>query len=477
MGTHLLNRVLTAAAVAAGLIGVVGCVAGTDERPPAGESAPSGHVELACATCHEGPTSIATHRASVPDGACLAAGCHSDGGPYRATRHGVTFRHRGHGGLDVGAACANCHVHAPGEVRLPGSSDACYLCHADAVSGRDPSACRECHISPTHISLTPDGTAIPHERFARLGVSCTRCHYDAANVETHVDERRCTGCHVEPWTSDADGPPRPQPSPLETLTADPTDRQALHDVHRGLSCTRCHERPVHAIEAMSGVVALDCAICHPGDHEIELTAEEAAEGCHSCHDEVHVDIQRFVLGLADETNAVPSAKFLDGMSCRGCHRGAAPDGVNGAQRAHAVRAGAAECIACHPDGYDRVLEWWQEGIRMRRASLEALINSLRDRGVSAASLDHAEARLAEITVELGVHNLELAHRIFEDVWKAISGADGAEIDPAASDGIARILGPHPRRGTCSHCHYATVRTPALSDMSPSIHARLHGDTE
>lgn len=401
--------------------------------------------------------------ASVPDEACTASGCHADHGPATTELGSVTFAHRDHGQRGVGAACAACHTHpvdaatrasSHRAVTLDVTDQACFLCHASAASGERPDECRICHDRPDTVTLTPQGTEIEHARFERLGLACTRCHHDVPAPDTRVAPSTCGQCH----------------EPREVARADSSGLD-LHHRHRLEPCVACHEAPDHTVRAMSSVVDLRCGDCHAGGHGLPVPREAATPVCRSCHVDTHADVQRYVLGLVATEDAIPSSKFVGGVTCAGCH---APTGPPDPTEPAARIPDGTSCRSCHPTGYDDVLEMWRVGVDARGRDLRQALDTALERLDTASdeareALTEAGRTLTLIDEADGIHNLELTHRLFERTSAAIGRAHELA-GVAVPDGP--VLGPRPHIGACTYCHYDRPSAPSIEEMDPAIHARL-----
>jgi len=423
--------------------------------PPAGMDA---HATLACAKCHQGSTSDRP-LASVPPEACTASGCHDRGVASVTMLASVPFDHRRHaeeGG--VAAGCAGCHVHEDGNDPLVAGPGTCGLCHADELTGDRPEGCRVCHAAPSHVGMTSQGVAVPHEGLPWIEGGCLRCHYQVATPVQHVDLARCTTCHADVAAAASSGV-----------------GEDLHPAHVGSACVACHAEDEHRIEAMSSAVDLVCTHCHAQAHGVELASSGvASRTCDGCHRESHRDPQRLLLGIVPlgTAAAAPSDHFMDGLTCRSCHADEPSDPAVG--RGASGRA----CATCHRSEYATILTWWQEGVRERVALVERY---LAEPDAATATLDPASpARTAVLhareLVELirrggGSHNLSLTHRMLEEALRSASEAErlAGRVPPATPS-----LGRAPRQGLCSYCHYR-LDEPGLSDrMDDAFHRAVMG---
>jgi hypothetical protein len=416
-----------------------------------------GHAGMACASCHVGARAD-SGRASVPREACMASGCHDDGGPEMVQTGTVTFEHRAHGRSgDVLATCAGCHDHHAPDRALHVEVDACALCHLTEVSGAEPADCRLCHQQPNHVAMTSQAVPVPHSSLPWVETGCVRCHFDVAEPPTRVSTQRCASCHAD----------------LAIITQQGIGED-LHPQHEGVSCTACHEQGAHRVRAMSSAVSLVCADCHTREHGLDLPAPVAdSETCTTCHQRVHQAQQRMLLGVVSVTEpAAPSSKFLAGITCRSCH--IREPGVLPSE--DAIRGQAEACAGCHTTEYRQVLRWWVDGARSRSRAMQAFTDrAARDLGAAPdtarALLRSARDMLALVAEAGGQHNLELADRIFRDSRTRTLEAyrlSGRAAPPAP------VLGATAHEGLCSFCHYSPDDPWNFRRMPADFHERVLG---
>ncbi len=437
--------VLTLAALA-----VLAC-----EPAPRTAAAGDPHADMACAECHNGALADRA-QAAVPQGSCVTSGCHAETVPAKVTLATVTFTHAGHGASgSLPVDCAGCHVHEAGGEPLHAGSDACGLCHEDALAGRRGEDCRYCHSTPSHVGITSQGVAVPHQGLPWIEGGCMRCHYAVTLPAHDVPLARCAACHDD----------------VERATASGIGRD-LHPDHTGLACGSCHTRDNHRIQAMSSSVDLECAACHKQEHGVDAERLRLGTGtCNACHQGVHAAPQQVLLGiLPDAEAALPSQHFMDGVTCASCH--IAPDDAD-----PTVLSGTAQaCVQCHRSEYAKVLAWWNQGLEERIRLVDRYLTGAEN-AVAGRPTDDPAARAAARARRLletirsagGQHNLPLAHRTFED---AVAGAREAYRLAGAGLPPAPDLGRAPRQGICAFCHYQ-LGGPGFSEtMDDAFHREV-----
>lgn len=444
-------------AVAVLLGGAAGCAPGPGSRPIVLEGQ---HEGVTCRACHE-PASAGRSVGPVPSESCSSSDCHRTDNPQTVTFASVVFEHRGHGATgEMPLGCAGCHTHDEGQAELETENESCALCHQPEMSGANTADCVVCHAEEV-VGRTSQGVEVPHEGLPWIGGGCVRCHYDVAAEREPPGMAECASCHVE----------------REVVLREALDGE-LHPEHTGVPCTSCHQEGTHRVLALSSAVDLRCADCHATSHEVELASSPIGSAtCNDCHAGEHAPQQAFLFGLVDhDVAAVPSEKFMDGVTCRSCHVDHAAVGATSfADGTTAVTGGADGCVACHRPEYGRVLDWWRDGIRTRLGAVEG---ELSRAGQRIGTNDEAEARLAEAARALatirdggGVHNVRLAHRLLVAASGHVQGAyeaAGLEAPPSVP------LGPEPSRGLCNYCHFRIGDTQLTEEMDTIFHRDVLG---
>ncbi len=441
MGRHALLILLPA-------LLLLGCERST---PPATGANP--HANLACTECHEGGLADGQQMAAVPSSTCTRSGCHSVDVPEEVTLATVTFTHRRHGqGGSVSIGCAGCHTHTSGSDPIPGSGDTCGLCHQKELSAARGEDCRLCHKAPSHIGMTSQGVAVPHQGLPWIEGGCLRCHYEVTKPVHEVSLDRCRQCHRD-----------------VTTVAKAGIGEDLHPSHKGVACVACHEADSHRIEAMSSAVDLVCSNCHTEEHGISVgNGPMNPTSCDACHRTVHQAPQRLLLGITPNTEeAMPSPHFMDGVTCRSCHR--AQDGG---------KATAQACVGCHRPEFATVLRWWREGVSQRMtmvrrylAGADSAIEGRPDTDPAVRAIADARSRLRLIEQGGGTHNIPLTHRLFQD---ALADATQAYRDVGRAPPSPPSLGRAPRRGICAFCHYRLPEPGFSRNMPDAFHRQVLG---
>lgn len=414
------------------------------------------HSDLTCAACHGTTMEITPANARVADAACTASGCHADSGPADVQLSRVSFRHRRHGGTGpIQATCAGCHTHPPDvqDKAMVSSGEACSLCHAEQLAGRNSSDCRACHKEPDHVPVSSQGVGIPHSSLNTAETGCLRCHYDVSAPRITVAMATCASCH---------------PSGAKARLGVGED---LHPRHAGVACTACHASTSHRVVSMSSAVVLDCRDCHVAAHEVQLARPgNPSATCSTCHPRTHQAQQRLVLGELPGMPAQPSMKFAAGLVCRSCH--SAPGSGIGARP---TKGQPAACVGCHRPEYAQIVRWWMAGSRARSDVVERYVRgAAADLGTTAPDtavrlLAVARQDLAIVRAAGGQHNLELSHAVFRE---SVSRARAAYALSGRVAPLPPALGPTPRVGMCSYCHYSTDEMWDFKRMPADFHRQV-----
>jgi hypothetical protein len=414
------------------------------------------HADLACAACHQGATGE-RGRAKVPEATCASAGCHGDRGPAEVQFATVTFPHRDHGaGAPVELTCAACHTHDRGEDPIRASVDACALCHVRQLTGVEPQECRLCHQTPDHSRLTSQGVAVSHSQLPWIEIGCVRCHYDLASPELAVPVQACRECHDR----------------LDNLHERAVGRD-LHPLHAGLTCTACHARNIHHMEAMSSAVNLVCADCHLEAHDVELRVGGAPPSafCSECHTGVHASQQRLLLGIRPDGRTLPAGHFIAGITCRSCHIATERAAT---QPTIPIRGQGEACAGCHEREYEQVLRWWIDGMNLRVAATTQYVEGASRQLTQSPDTAQTLVRISHEMVRLvadagGQHNLELSDRLLREAVSYVQQAyRRSGVAPPAAPDLGRI----PHTGLCSYCHYDPREPWNFEAMAEDFHQRV-----
>ena len=396
----------------------------------------SPHSDVACVECHIAPgmeslfqaklngmrqvVQVATNsvpsrpHAEVEDAACLRPGCHQMASLQpepSSSAYMHKFSHDAHLEQDVRGVplrCTSCHMHATGQEHFEVDKNVCYTCHfasrgtAEAGVGN----CLTCHDLPGESVESFDHVyAYEEEAY----VSCVSCHSGVTHGEAPVTSSTCKICH----------------SPLPAGSEDTGLVHRAHVTATKVDCYQCHDEIIHAAD----------------------TGIQYGSGCVRCHGEdfhqtaSHVYAGQGGVGVDDE----PSAMFIAGVSCEGCHthNEAVPVASSGS-----LLAIAETCDACHGEGSAEFVEMWQQDAREQLAGISSLLSGVPDRLEDAklAAQTAADVRAlvaaAQANYDLvlqdgsyGVHNPGYAGELLAKAQADLEQIDEllASATPAADD--------------------------------------------
>ncbi len=378
---------------------------------------------------------------------CTRSGCHADILTDRGDVEwrSIHFSHRDHlskikRGLQP--ACSTCHqslVHGSGE---PVQTEACTICHFKGLSWEeDISRCRLCHQPDKLPTARYD-----HASALARGMECVGCHADINHGTGEISQDRCLACHT-----------------LGTRAEHFEDPKLVHSVHvgkEGFACTFCHE---------------------PIEHRVLPLAVNASQDCSACHRQPHVDTRELYLGVAagqPEATAQPAPMAEVHVHCKGCHSSWKELSGGG----QVLSASGQACVACHGEGYDRILSQWKallkRDLRAARQAVQTAVDATRrrsDEDAARKAADAAAAKLAQVAEGHGVHNLVFAvgqlDGAVELANQALKAAGNGRSYPRLGD--AKRL----TANECARCHLdlpSTVRFEKRS-FPHAAHVKAVGD--
>lgn len=338
----------------------------------------------------------------VDDKSCLRSGCHETRLLAGKVQFGgVTFDHGPH--LTsfrrvTRLRCTSCHAQIVQGAHMTVTEGTCFLCHFKNTKAEpDMARCNRCHedIKPhkrTDISAEAWVEELPesghqldvpkydHQEVKERSVDCRFCHSNVVQGNGEVPRDRCLTCHLEPER-------------LERF--DDTEFMHRHHVtEHKVDCMRCHVEIQHHLPPPEETPKLDCASCHPDQHE---STRQLYRG-----------------DGAAEVGAKPNPMFDVRVPCEGCHLDHKP--VDG--KRITTRATAAGCMMCHGEKYGRDLAQWRAEAASWTAwaedSLARAEASLRDTGAGDAALRPLATARDHVRLVSGghfVHNPNYAKKL------------------------------------------------------------------
>jgi hypothetical protein len=143
----------------------------------------------------------------------------------------------------------------------------------------------------------------------------------------------------------------------------------------------------------------------------------------------------------------PSSMFLAKVNCNGCHKEPEQLKADGTFFETAA-ATAKECVTCHGEGYDQMMETWQEVTTETLASVKEAAEEVRllverdlvgDDAKSKEAREHYERavkviRFIETDGSLGVHNLDYADAALTLAEEELDSARKLSLQRDAAEG-------------------------------------------
>jgi nitrate/TMAO reductase-like tetraheme cytochrome c subunit len=396
----------------------------------------SSHKEVACVDCHIPPgiyseiekkkeaiSMVASYFtgtygtnpwAEVDDAACLQ--CHQRrllAG--KETYKGVVFDHEPHLSelrREKKLRCTSCHSQIVQGSHISVETSTCVLCHfKDQPSGQGTARCTLCHAVPEKV-IEKGSLSFDHGQVRRFDMKCEWCHAHVTRGEGSAPKQRCYVCHNDITRLEKYG-----------------DHPALHRIHvadHKVECLHCHTEILHGRDAGP--------------------AQQSPGTCGTCHADGHSPQRDLYAGRgARGVPERPSAMYLAGIHCQGCHFVPRERGADQVQS-----AGALSCMACHGPRYHQMLERWQgvlgERLALARRELAQARGSL---GEGSQALGDAEANLLLVERGHGVHNVDYAL----DVLAANHEMLNAALKQVGRPGLSSESWERPAQGNeCLRCH-------------------------
>ena len=394
----------------------------------------------------------------ISDASCLREGCHSIGDLSEKTISfkGVQFSHRSHlGELRRGKKlrCVTCHSQIVQGAHLTVTESTCFLCHFMKRDEHPEMAeCQLCHVKTKAKIFINANEHMPfvHQEYLDRGVACQQCHFDVIFGDGHLKDNTCVQCHAEP--------------------AILFGKHASEEVHRThvtdhkVECVRCHS-------------AIEHHIVRPGD-ELPEAAKRMARmrlaprmkgyyydtDCLKCHSlGQHESIRNMYTGKgAEGVPEAPNPMYLAHADCGSCHvyLEKTPTGLKPALRLSYDEV-IQSCADCHGPGYDDMAKHWKKLLteelqKAEQALLDANneVNRNRNReGFDPAlkELDVAARNLTFVRNGRGLHNMDYALRVLEDVQERAEKAKALVLPGYAMRTISAPTGCTQLCHSCVEC--------------------------
>ena len=375
-------------------------------KPYYEQSLKSTHKDISCVTCHPSRRFLTAPyllryiagsfnprpRAEVNDKICLD--CHKEQNLKKRTAFAmnISFNHSEHlGDLKRGKKlrCTSCHARGDEEHFII-DKNICFTCHfKGAVRGHSVTNCNVCHGSPKK-AVEHGGFQFDHSSYLKIGVECAQCHIDVVKGDAEVEKKKCYQCHVER---------------LEEFS----NVDKIHTVHiaqKGIDCEECHNSIQHGKIKMISSLEANCEGCHNLKHSPQR--------------------EMYIGGEGRGVTSTPSRMFAAQVACEGCHVDLNKDGKSDLSEKRE------SCVKCHNKDYGLMLDKWiasmNEAINKIEPDLKTVHNfvmSAKNSGKKVEGeinyLTDAEFNLKLVKEGKGVHNIEYALKLIENVSSNIEG--------------------------------------------------------
>jgi len=330
--------------------------------------------------------------AEIPDNTCARVGCHETQALKDSTYSfkGVQFNHKHHlQELKRGKTlkCTSCHSQIVQGTHIEVTPSTCFNCHFkksdDPEHKYDKLAeCSTCHDWTKKTPQEMKEARYDHTVIVENKFSCQDCHSNTIVGNGEVGKERCYQCHFETERLDKYN-----------------DVEFMHTAHitkHGVRCFNCHSPIQHRIQKLDPSAPPDCKSCHTNAHTSQVSLYTGENGF--------------------ETEKSPSAMYLNGINCRGCHVFHNLD----KNMINTSTAGEKACEKCHGHGYDRLVEQWKVAATKRIATIKGIYNTVSRQitNTSSANKDQAVNLINEADhnikiVEIGksVHNVQFADKL------------------------------------------------------------------
>jgi len=310
--------------------------------------------------------------------------------------------------------CASCHSQIVQGAHIKATESTCFLCHFKGEKiGEDISKCTLCHEIPEKI-IRKEGFEWSHADVKRFDMDCIFCHAHSVEGKGEVPRERCLTCHNEPARLGEYGK-------TEFL-------HLTHVTEHKVECLNCHQE-----------------IYHGPPKEIEMVVKTT---CATCHLTGHSPQKDLYMGIGGKgVSPVPSAMYIAGIRCEGCHF--IEEEVNG----NRIKiSGAFSCMNCHGASYYKIYRMWEKSIRDKLRITENILNRAKRRLAPELPerLKDAFYNLNMVKVGQGIHNVDYAVKLLE---KAIDFANEALVSKGLRPFKKPWISLKAEARICTRCHH------------------------
>ncbi len=330
--------------------------------------------------------------AEIPDNTCARSGCHEMQNIKDSLYNfkGVMFSHKNHlqeqrRGKTL--KCTSCHSQVVQGSHIEVTEATCFTCHFKRSD--DPehkydklSNCNTCHSWENKSKEQMASFRYDHTNVVENKLACLDCHTNTITGKGDVGKERCYQCHFETERLDKFD-----------------DTKFMHETHiknHSMKCFSCHSQIDHRIQKMDPNEPPDCQSCHTNAHTSQVSLYTGENGFN--------------------VEKSPSAMFINGINCRGCHIFHEMDKMD----INTSKSGGKACEKCHGKGYDNLLVQWKAGTTKRLATISSIYktvvpiisrSSSSRKNEAEELLKQAEHNIRIVEVGKSVHNIQFADKL------------------------------------------------------------------
>jgi hypothetical protein len=386
----------------------------------------SAHNDVDCVECHFEPGISGTIRgklnglvqivnyvsasykkrkpwADIPDNTCARSGCHEKQALQDSSYNfkGIAFNHKHHlQELRRGKTlkCISCHSQIVQGTHMEVTPTTCFNCHFKKSEDKEHkfdklSNCTTCHNWSNKSKEEMAKYRYDHSNVVKSNIPCLSCHDNTIAGNGEVGKERCFQCHFEE-------------SRLDKFN----DVEFMHKTHitkHSMKCFTCHNVIEHKIQKIDPTKPPDCLGCHSDAHSSQVSLFTGENG----------------FGVDNS----PSAMYLNGINCKGCHVFHNLD----AKGITTSKAGKNSCNQCHGSGYDKLITQWETATTARLKMInsiysivEAQVKNSKSANVSEANnfLSQASHNIKIVEIGKSVHNIAFADKLLVGGYNLLTQA-------------------------------------------------------
>lgn len=370
--------------------------------------------------------------AEIEDESCLRTGCHVERlleGPV-LFQGKVKFDHKPHMTKlrrNKKLRCTSCHSQIVQGEHISVTETTCFLCHFKDQTIESPvDDCTWCHASPVPTEDEPH-VSYDHTFVNENKIGCKKCHGAMQVGDGTVLQERCSSCHAEV-------------DKIDKIT----DVPFMHKNHvtdHKVECIQCHSLIQHKSVSRSLEIMPDCKTCHTNTHVAQLGLFSGVGGKKIPH--------------------LPNPMFTSGLNCQGCHI-VHTFKDDQTELGGTLTASSEACDQCHGQGYNRLLQKWNDVMDSKLDTLAMVVEDVRsaletkidDPGYETLRSKFIEATYNYDLVKNGnvIHNIVYSDQLLGNSFQSLEELSGEiQMDWKYSGYKLSSTGAVPSE--CKNCHY------------------------